>query len=170
MKASESKLKITVMGEEVELDRSQLVIVDLGEDMDHVAAQVSYFGGLWGEAEREEMAADTYYRAWRAKEGEKVLGADPKMAEWKVKQDLEASSQFAVIKEQLSIARRNTIALRGHYEAFKVKASILQSKGAMRRAEMESTGMSTRSGFDRGEVRDLREEKVRTTFKSKKGE
>jgi hypothetical protein len=163
-------LKMKVMGEEIELDRSQLLIMDIGEDMDNVASQVSYFGSLWAEAEREEMAADTYYRAWRAKEGEKILASDPKMAEWKVRQEIEASSQFTVIKEQLAIARRNSVALRGHFEAFKVKASILQSKGAMRRAEMESTGIGTRTGGDPSMMREVREDAVRTTFKSKRGE
>lgn len=161
-------LSLKVMGEDVELDRTQLLIADIGEDMDTVSAQVSYFGSLWAEAEREEMAADTYYRAWRAKQGEHLLNADPKLAEWKVRQMIEADPQFQVIKDQLALARRNTIALRGHYEAFKVKASILQSKGAMKRAEMESTGIATKSGVD-ASLREAREDAVRATFKSRKG-
>jgi len=162
-------LVITVMGERVELDRTQLLIADIGEDMDNVSAQVSYFAALWAEAEREEMAADTYYRAWRAKQGEALLAADPKLAEWKVRQMIESDPQFEVIKQQMGLARRNTIAIKGHFEAFKVKGSILQSKGAMKRAELESTGIGTRASVDAG-MRDVREEAVRSVFKSKRGE
>lgn len=170
MRETDLRTELTVMGEEVELDRTQLLITDIGEDMDTVAAQVSYFGTLWAEAEREEMAADTYYRAWRAQQGEKLLAADPKLAEWKVRQMIEADPTFSTIKEQLALARRNSIALRGHFEAFKVKASILQSKGAMKRAEMESTGIGTRMTSDLAPMREAREEAVRATFKSKRGE
>jgi len=56
-------------------------------------------------------------------------------AEWKVKQAIEADPTFLKLKGKLALAKRNTIMLRAHYEAFRTKASILQSKGAQQRKE-----------------------------------
>ena len=167
------KTELAVMGESVTLDRAQLVIGDIDQEMDSVAAQMSYFGELWAQAEQEDIAADAHYRAWRAAKGEELLQANEKLAEWKVAQAIESSPKFATIKDRLALGRRNVIALRAHYEAFRTKASILQSKGAMKRAEFEATGMSTRREGRAGALeaaRDDRTATVRATFKGKRGE
>jgi hypothetical protein len=168
------KATVQVQGEEVVIDHEEGTVADLDLDMDNVASQMSYYGDLWSQAEEEAIQADAHYRAWRAEYGEKLLNSDPKLAEWKVKQKVEASPKFLAIKERLAKAKRNVTILRAHFDALNKKASILQSKGAMRRAELDATSMHTRSE-SRGarseleaEARRTREEKARETFKRKK--
>ncbi len=134
----DGKSTITVQGEGVTVDRAELVVYErnIDEEMDRVAAQISYWGEMHAAAEQELMEADAHYRGWRAKLGEEMLeGVAKPPAEWKVKQAIEASPKFVEIKGRLALAKRNAIMLRTHCEAFRVKASILQSKSAMQRRE-----------------------------------
>lgn len=140
-----SIIKIEVAGEKLEINESDLNIKSLGIDMDKVAAQMGRFGVLWAAAEEERMTVDASYRFWKAKTGQAILAREPKLAEWKVRQKIESSKEFRAYKRALAEATRNTIVLRSRFDAFRTKAGILQSQGAMRRAELESTGMSTKA-------------------------
>ena len=160
---------LTIDGEEITLDRDSLEIRDLDDDMTKAAAQMAYWGGLWGTAEGEKSDADTAYRTWRAEYGKQVLEADPKLAEWKVKQQIEASKKFTTHKERMSESIRNASVLRAMYESFRAKCSLLQSKGAMARAELEATGMSTkRRGSDDPGERKKKEDVIRNAKKKRK--
>lgn len=139
-------VQIEVDGKPVEADLDeQLEIGDVSTDMEKVAAQMAYWGAVWASAEAEKLSADAYYRQWRAEAGRSLLESDPKLAEWKVKQDIEAQPKFAKIKQGLATAMRNATLSKAIYESFKTKASMLQSKGAMLRSELDATGMSTKS-------------------------
>jgi len=126
-------------------DEEQLIIGDINEDMSQVSAQIAYWGRMWAEAEAEKEVADARYRAWRAKFTKRVLEEGEKLPEWKVKNMIESSKQFLAFKEEYAEAVRNSVMLRAKTDACKAKASLLQSKGAMLRAEFEATGMATRS-------------------------
>jgi hypothetical protein len=174
MISGQGKTTLEVMGEKVVVDHSTAKVGDIDLDMDQVAAYMSRVGELWAMAEEELMSADAHYRTWRASYGEAILKKDPKLAEWKVKQQVEGSPKFTAIKDRLAKAKRNATMLKSHFEAFRAKASILQSKGAMRRAELEATGMSTRraeaearSSAKEAE-RDEMKKKAKSVFKSKK--
>jgi hypothetical protein len=67
------------------------------------------------------------------------------LAEWKIRQKLEALDEFHTIKQGLSMAAKNVLLARTVFESFKAKASMLQSKGAMMRSELDSTSMRTKS-------------------------
>ena len=138
-------VEMVINGNPVKVNPAQLLeITDLSEDMDKVASQLSYWGALWATAEGEKETADAFYRNWRARMGKKITASDPKMAEWKVRQRIEANPKFLEIKEKLGQAIYNATLCKTMCEAFRVKANMLQSKGAMQRAELDSTGMSTR--------------------------
>lgn len=140
------KTKIKVNGVIVELDIArELEIGDVSNDMDKVASQIAYWGAIWASAEQESASADWYYRKWRASQGRKIALKNEKLAEWKVRQLLESNDDFSRIKKGIADAAENVIIAKTTYEAFKFKASMLQSKGAMMRAEMDSTGMHTPS-------------------------
>jgi hypothetical protein len=138
-------IEMEVDGKPVEINLDeQMVIHDISSEMDQVAAQMSYWGEVWANAEAEAELADSYYRKWRAETGQKILAANDKAAEWKVRQDIEADPQFYKLKSAIAKSTHNTTMAKVIYESFKVKASILQSKGAMMRAELDSTGMTTK--------------------------
>lgn len=165
------KSKITVNGSPVKIDiDAELEIDDISDDMDKVAAQIAYWGAVWASAEQEAAAADAYYRAWRASEGRKIAKKNDKLAEWKVRQILESRDEFSQIKQGMANAAQNVILAKTMCEAFKTKASMLQSKGAMMRAELDSTSMRTPSGRQEAKEKKRAEGKatMKKIFKAKK--
>lgn len=138
-------IDIVVNGEFVKANvADELEISDISSDMDKVASQIAYWGNIWAEADKEEQTAKAYYRNWKAITGNKFVEDNEKLAEWKVRQQLEALDEFRTIKEGLARASKNVLLAKSVYEAFKAKANILQSKGAMMRAELDSTSMKTK--------------------------
>ncbi len=140
-----NKIKIKVEGELIEVDLDEeLTINDMGEDQQFVAARMAFWGSLAAAAEGEKIRTDAYYRTWRAKLGSTILKKDPKTAEWKVRQQIEADENFEKLKASIAAAQQNVSICKNTFESFKTKASQLQSKGAMMRAELDATGMSTK--------------------------
>lgn len=136
--------EITVNGKLIKFNPQEvLAIKDISTEMDEVAARIAYWGFIWGQAEEEAVRADAYYRNWRNKEGEARRAKDEKLSEWKVWNEVEAMPKFTLLKQAIAESARNVTTAKGIYEAFKIKASILQSKGALQRAEMENLNMST---------------------------
>lgn len=145
MSSKFDNIDVTVDGERVQVDlESELAIVDISTEMSQVSAKMSWWGNVWGAAEEESERVDSHYRHWRAQMGQRVMAADPKMAEWKVKQEIEADPAFIKFKEAHAKALGNVTRVRGVFEAFKAKANQLQSKGAREREEFGATGMVTR--------------------------
>jgi hypothetical protein len=139
-------IDITVNGENINVNiEEDLKIIDISRDMDMVSSQIAFWGSVWAAAEEEELKAKAYYRNWKAKVGEKLVNSDNKLAEWKIRQKLEALDEFKVVKEGLALASRNVLLAKTVFESFKAKASMLQSKGAMMRSELDSTSMKTKS-------------------------
>ena len=154
---------IKVRGEEVKVDRDKLMLIkDVSRDMDRIASLMSYWGEVWAAAEQERIEVDGYYRQWRANKGIEIAEAEPKLAEWKVKQRIEADETFYKLKQGIALATRNATIAKTTYESLKTKGSMLQSKGAMMRAEMDSTGMHTpeKPSRQRSEKEADREEKA----------
>jgi len=148
---------------ELDIDQ-ELLIGDVSEDMDKVAAQIAFWGRLWGEAEARRINTDGSYRNWAANMGKKILAQDPKIAEWKAKDITEASKDFVTHKGHIAQATLEATTLRSIVDAFKSKASLLQSKGAMMRAELDATGMSTKAAASEARREQLTDG-VRKTFK-----
>jgi len=130
------RLTMQVNGESVSIDfAEEMEIGDVSEDMTKVAAQLAFWGVVWSAAESELKRADAAYRKWRADQTNMVLDADPKMAEWKTKAKIEELDTFVKLKAAIAQAEANVIAAKQVSEAFKVKAHVLQSFGALKRAE-----------------------------------
>jgi phage shock protein A len=164
-------IELKVNGELISVDADDLLTIEnVGDDMDCVAAQMGYWATIHAAAERERVQADSYYRQWRAEAGRAMLHEDPKLAEWKVKQAIEADKTFQTLKNALAESARNVTIARGLYDALKTKASMLQSKGAMMRAEMDATDMSTKESVKKTPKKSTAElsEGIRGTFKTKK--
>lgn len=162
---------LTIGTEEIEIDTDEeFDVSDLSAAMDRVAAQLSRYSQLWGEAEQEREIADARYRAWVAQYGKELREEDPKAAEWKIKQEVESHPNFLKYKEAIAATIRNCTVLRGQCDALRVKAAILQSKGALMRAELDSTGMVTRSSAGGGGPKDEgeRADAVRAKMRAKK--
>lgn len=163
-------IEIKVNGKKFSIDLEQaLCIVDISMDMDNVASQMAFWGGVWASAEQEAAESDAYYRRWRASEGREIINGDTKLSEWKVRQIIESSDEFHKIKRGISKAQENVIVAKTIYEAFRVKANMLQSKGAMMRAELDSTSM--RTSPSRTEPRTEQESKkkaMKEIFRAKK--
>jgi len=139
-----NKIDITVNGEKLAMDLNEtLEIGDISEDMKKVAAQMGFWGSVWAAAEGEMERCDAFYRKWRAETTKKLMAANDKMAEWKLKQEVEADPKFIQYKEAIAKSITNATLARSVFEAFKIKSNVLQSKGARERAELDSTGMTT---------------------------
>jgi len=160
-------IDIVVNGERVHVNiEEDLKITDISKDMDMVPSQIAYWGSLWAAAEEEELKAKAYYRNWKAKAGEKLVNNDNKLAEWKIRQKLEALDEFKVIKEGLSSASSNVLLAKIVYESFKAKASMLQSKGAMMRSELDSTSMKTKSTLNKEIEKTKKKETLKRVLKA----
>lgn len=156
-------VKIIVNGEEHEIDiYDELPIDNIDSDMKNIPAEIAFWGTILAGAEEERVLTDSFYRKWRAETAEELLGNEPKLAEWKVKQRLEAMDQFQVLKKAIAKTVKHSTVAKTMFEAYCRKANMLQSKGAMLRQQLSSDDMSVK--VDNEE----RVEKMRSSFKKKK--
>jgi hypothetical protein len=146
-----AKIDIVIDGKKHHFDFAPELEIgpDLDEQMDKIAAQIGWTGEIWGEAKRAVTLVDAEYRQWRAQESKKLLDADPKMPEWKVKAAIESSPGFMKHKEAIAQTQRDEVTMATVVNAFKHKSEQLRSRGAAIRTELEATGMNTRTKADR---------------------
>jgi hypothetical protein len=138
------RISIKVAGELVEAElRDDLTIIDIDAEMDTVAAEINWWSGVLAAARAEAEQLDALYRQWRAKEALVILDRDKTLAEWKVRLRLESSPKFMEHKNAKALAIRNIEQLEGVVIAFRTKAELLRSKGAMLRSYVENEGMHT---------------------------
>ena len=116
---------------------------DIDEGMRRVAAEIAWASSVYAAAKHEDKMVTAFYRSMKAKRAATALLDDPKMAQWKITVSVEASDEFLEYKAKQAEAGRNVDELYGIVESLKVKASILQSRGAMSRAAFEATDMGT---------------------------
>jgi len=138
--------KVMIDGVSHKLDRRELEFsaATIDGDMESVAAMMNNCGELWAKAEEMAALMEIDYRAWRAKESVKCLDKDPRLAEWKVKNIIEAMDQFALYKAAMARADQAALTMKNRFQAFEKKASAIQSRGAMLRSEFGATGMTTK--------------------------
>lgn len=139
-------VQLKISGEKIEVNLQELLeIVDISDDMNKVAALMGRWGSLCAEAEAEKTVVDMHYRKWRADLTQKIMEAEPKLAEWKVKSKIEANPDFAKMKMAIAQTIKNFSTARYVYGSLLEKAHMLQSKGAMLRFELDSTSMNAKS-------------------------
>jgi hypothetical protein len=137
-------IEMTVDGNPVSIDLdAELEVGDVDRDMNQVAAQMAYWGSIHAAAESERLRTEAYYRNWKAQRREKELEIEPKLAEWKVNAKVQAHPKYMPLWEAQAAATRNSVQARAVFESFKIKANMLQSKGAMMRSELSATDMKT---------------------------
>lgn len=163
---------IEVDGDKVTISHDEFKISDVGAEMDDIAAKMSFISALWASAEEEREMVDAQYRAWRARLGEKLMARDS-LAEWKVKQAIEADPKFLEYKKAIARTIRNTVFLKAQFQALDAKSRVLQSKSANARAEYAATGGATGRGHreDESESKTRRSEtaeRVKNKLKNKK--
>lgn len=137
------KVKLIVNGKKVVIEFKQLLITDIDDSMKKNSYKIAYWGKVLAEAEREAKQADNYYRHWRGVEGKKIA-EETKIAEWKIKQELESTNEFIKIKDAIAKAQYNVDVLAHFYEALVRQSFILPSKGVRERNEKSSMGMTTK--------------------------
>lgn len=135
--------KFKVGGVEVHFRVAELPIVDLDPAMRRVASDVAWWSAVAGAAEQEAREADAHYRAWRARAAEAILMAEPGLSEWKVKNRIDADSNFLILKTAIARAVGVTLKCRGMVDAYRERAAQLQSLGARKRAELEALRVHT---------------------------
>jgi len=143
-----ARQKIKVQGTVVDVyivgDGAELPIgANLSDEMDRVAAQLAYWAAVVADAKAELTQVDAWYRRYRADFALKVLAKDGKIADWKVKYQIEASDGFVQHKNAVALAEKNLALAEGMVRAFDKKANQLQSKGARIRSELNAQGMTT---------------------------
>lgn len=155
-------IEIVVGTEVVEVDLEQETVIgpDIDMEMDRVASRIAYFGELLGAVLRDSKKADTKYRAWRARMTKEILRKDSKLAEWKIKAEIESDPKFETFKAAIATCDYQQKTLEELIAALKEKSPNLRSKGARLRAEFESTDMSTRVSKQR-EMSEERKAKVK---------
>lgn len=174
-----NSISMEVNGQPVSIDfNEEMEIGDVSEDMTKVAAQLAFWGAVWAAAEAELKRADAAYRQWRADQTNMCLDADPKLAEWKVRAKVEEMDTFVKLKSAIAQAENNVISAKQVCEAFKVKAHVLQSFGALKRADMfagevrttEKPGATKKSASaaEREAEREERKSAMRTMNRKKK--
>lgn len=137
---------IKVSGHELVCDiDDELVIDDVNEGMNRVAAVMGFWASVWSAAAEQQIEVDGHYRAWRANRLKEALADDPKMAEWKAKAEVESDPKFIAFKHAIAHAERAVILARGMFDSAEGKSRGLQSRGAMIRDEFSAIGMSTPS-------------------------
>lgn len=140
------KRKITVNGTEIEFDtRTHFPVDDISDDMRDIASAMAWWGSVWAAAEAERIVADSFYRAWRARLSEKLLGDDPKLSVEKLKNKVEADPGFMKCKQALALAEENVTLSKAAFNSLEKKGNMLQSLGAKTREELRVTGLTTPS-------------------------
>lgn len=140
------KRKITVNGTEIEFNtRTHFPVDDISDDMRDIASAMAWWGSVWAAAEAERIVADSFYRAWRARLSEKLLGDDPKLSVEKLKNKVEAHPEFMTCKRALALAEENVTLSKAAFNSLEKKGNMLQSLGAKTREELRVTGLTTPS-------------------------
>lgn len=135
-----AKRTITVSGVDVEVNRTTLQINDIDEAQRTSAKLMAFWASVWGSAEAEREAADAFYREWRAKATERILKADSKLSEWKVRAKIESHADFLKLKTALSQAIDHATTSKAMFEACGKRANLAQSLGAKARETYRKTG------------------------------
>jgi hypothetical protein len=132
---------------------------------------MAYWGGIWASAEYERVRIESEYRSWRANKKIEILRGNPKLAEWKVTQEIQSLTEYRNVYEKQAQAIKNVTLAKSIFQSHQVKANMLQSKGAMLRAELDYTDMktpSTKSKKDGAKVDKQNIEKMKKIMKKGK--
>ena len=146
MSRSTNTLIIEVDGREVTLDiEGDTASVDIDEDMVNIAPLIAWYGRLLAAARHTTDRLEVDIKRYKAVATQDIQAkAGGKLAEWKVRAEVDASPTLANLRYDLATAWEVANRLDTALAALKVKAEMLRSRGAMMRAEWNSTSMATK--------------------------
>jgi len=131
-------LTLIVDGQEVRVGaKAYLGFGGIADDLSTVSRSMGYIARLLGEARAEKVRTEARRRQWEAHETRKLLAANPKAAEWKVKADIRATATYLQMMDSEAEALRNETYIEGVFRALETKSRMLQSFSANRRTEAE---------------------------------
>lgn len=111
--------------------------LEIGNDFVREMATLPSLMGLVGELIADVtdayQTADAEYRQWRGRQVGAVLAADAKLAEWKVKADVDADEEFAEHKRTIAGYEGDLEFLRGFQESLRAKSLMLNARVNMLR-------------------------------------
>ena len=139
-------IHMTLNEQEIVVDvAADLRVVEVSSDLASVSSKLAYYGMLRAAARRWEQTLDDAYRTWRGKMTQHILAGDPKLAEWKVKAQIDNNREFRVFKENIRNAQELHERLQTAYEALREMASALRTLGGMSRVEYDNEDTHVRS-------------------------
>jgi hypothetical protein len=100
---------------------------DISREASSVAGLMGLAGELMAHTVEQLTLVDAGYRGWRAATAKKVLDADPKTAEWKVKLEIESDPKFIEWKNSIGQLEGDLEYLRAYMSSLQVKASMIRA-------------------------------------------
>ena len=169
MSRNTNTLIIEVDGREVTLDiEADTASVNLDEDMVEIAPQIAWYGRLLAAARHRTDLIESNIKRYKAIATQDIQSkAGGKLAEWKVRAEVDALPALNDLRQELAQAWEVANRLDSASNALKVKAEMLRSRGAMMRAEWGSTSMVTKS--EQVSARTSKSDKVAATKRALKG-
>lgn len=83
-----------------------------------IPAEIARLHQFLGHIEQQHLDNRAEYRHWRATIGQEILAGDPKLAEWKVSQQIEADERFVELKSKEAFLRERAETVRGLIAAY----------------------------------------------------
>lgn len=93
-------------------------------DREDIPAIMARWGEILSAWQKEAAVKDAAYRMWRARQTQRILLNDPKMAEWKVKAEIESDSEFGKFKQAIADAQFNVGLCFTVLESLRMRAAI----------------------------------------------
>lgn len=140
-------------GEAVRIDVFEdITIKDVNKDIAQVSAYMAYWGDVQASAQEELTANDAHYRHWRANLTNTIKIREEKIAEWKIKAEIEATKEFLQFKLRQAQFEKNVLLARAMFVSYDKKANLLQSKGANLRSGLDAPDSIPASDYEAEDV------------------
>jgi hypothetical protein len=135
------RLTFNIEGEKQSIDLAQeLEISDLEAERARVAAQIAYWGALVAAADAAAERLEAELEHWTGKCVDKLLAADPKMAEWKCKPATQAQDDFLERRRTIIAAKEEAAKAKAVYNGFTRKHDILKAMTSREGGERFAAG------------------------------
>lgn len=99
-------------------------------DYDYNCEQTIYYiaatGRLLGELEEAVILEEANFKKWKALTVQNILDENPKLAEWKAKNQLETFAKYTTFKKVIADLKKNVKAVEAINSAFKHKSNFLR--------------------------------------------
>lgn len=130
MSSSEGRTFVrTVGGKEIDIPVGPTLLTmtgDVDADAGKVAANMGLVGELLAETTEALERADAAYRKWRGVRVSSVLVDDPKLAEWKVKAQVEADDGFESYKGAVAELEGDLAYLRAYFDGLRALGRMVE--------------------------------------------